>query len=126
MKYLLDTNVIVRVITRDDESLTPKALKVFDNIQKGEQKAVIITLIIGEVLYVLTSPKLYNISREKAVLALKIILETKNIVTEEKTITLKALNLFASVSLDFPNCFLLAKKEVKSFKDILTFDKKLK
>jgi predicted nucleic-acid-binding protein len=125
MKYLVDTNVIIRLITQDDPILTKKSLKIIRKIKTGKTKALITSLVIAEVIYVLTSPKLYNISREKSVLAIKIILETKNVIVEEKKIIYKALDLYNKTKLDFPDCYLIAKKEEKNFKSILSFDKKL-
>jgi len=124
--YLLDSNFILRIITNDNPILAKEAKNVFEKAKSGECRLIITSIVIAECLYVLTSPNLYKITREKAVLVIKIILNHKNIFVEENEIILESLNFFTDTTLDFADCYLLAKKRLQNIDDICSFDKKLK
>ena len=120
--YLIDTNILKRVITNDDPELSPKAKKVLTSASSGEYKLVITPIVLAESVYVLTSKNLYELTREKAVLALQIVMNIKNVLVDESDVVVQALEYYQNLKLDFADCYLIAKKEVRNFTGIKTFD----
>ncbi len=123
--YLLDSNLIIRIITNDDLLLTTSAKQIFEKAKQGEFKLTITPMVVAECLYVLTSKNLYKISRDKAVVAMQVIFNQKNIYIQESKIIIQAIELFATTKLDFADCYLISKKEMDNFDGIYSFDKSL-
>lgn len=51
-RSLPDTNILIRYLTRDDETLYAKAKEFFDKIKEGSTRAVILESVIAECIYV--------------------------------------------------------------------------
>ncbi|MEI6728407.1 MAG: PIN domain-containing protein [bacterium] len=123
--FLLDTNILIRVITGDDPKLSPKARQIIEKAVTANYKLVVTPIIVAECLYVLTSKALYGLSRDKSVLALQVVLNLKNLVLEEKEALNLALEIYQNHNIDFADCYLLAKNEVGIYSGIKTFDEKI-
>ena len=111
---LIDANVILRFLLNDvpEQSIIAK-----ETITAG---AFTVPEVIPEVVYVLTS--VYSEPRESVGEILSLFLD--NISVADKIIIKEALSQYASTSLDYVDCVLLAR--VKIFgDDVLTFDKPL-
>ena len=124
--YLLDSQFILRLITGDDPKMLIITKNVFEKAKNNELKLILTPIIIAESIYLLTSKTLYNLSRSKIVIAFKIIINQKNIITEEFHVVIETLEIFENTNLDFTDCYLIAKKRVENLENILTFDQKLK
>ena len=122
--FLLDTNILIRVITGDDPKLSLKARQILEKAYTDNYKLVVTPIIIAECLYVLTSKTLYALSRQKSVLALQVVFNLKNLVLEEKETVNLALEIYQNHNIDFADCYLLAKNEVGIYSGIKTFDEK--
>jgi len=118
---ILDANIILRYLLRDHEELYKKAEEIFNRILLGELKAVIPTVIVAEVIYVLQ--KLYKVDRQTISEVLIELLKPKSIKTENKDILFQALKIYANSNLDFADCLLCAYS--KDY-EVISFDKDLK
>ena len=64
MKFL-DTNVILRFLTRDDEEKADACLRLFQRVQRGDEELVTCEAVVSEVVYVLSSARAgYGLSHE--------------------------------------------------------------
>jgi hypothetical protein len=63
-KSLPDTNILIRYLTRDVESLYARAKDFFDKVKEGSAKAIILESVIAESIYVLT--KIYKVPKNRA------------------------------------------------------------
>ena len=64
MKFL-DTNVILRFLTRDDEEKADACLRLFQQVQRGDEELLTCEAIVCEVVYVLSSRRAgYRLSHE--------------------------------------------------------------
>jgi predicted nucleic-acid-binding protein len=124
-KYLLDCNIILRLITKDNLELYQIARTIFNRAENNDYKLIITPIIVAECVYVLSSKKLFNISKEKIFLVLKTVFNQKNIILEEFETIFKALEIFVLNNMDFADCYLLAKNQVDNLFGIQTFDKKI-
>ncbi len=64
MKFL-DTNAILRYLTRDDEGKAEAYHKFLQRVQMGEQGLFTCESIIAEVIYALSSPRQYRLSHQE-------------------------------------------------------------
>jgi len=119
-EILIDANVILRYLLKDNEELYEEAERIFDSTFREEIKAYIPTFIVAEVVYVLQ--KVYKINRETIAKILIELLRSKAIITDNKTLLFKALDIFQEKNLDFADCLLCAYGE--RYK-VVSFDRKL-
>ena len=119
--YLIDTNVVIRFLTKDHQELSNKSAEIFRKIEKGEIKAKITESVLAEIVYVIM--KIYGKDREYTTNVIKKILALKGIVNRDKTRLKKALNIFANQKVDIVDALLLSHE--KQCLGILSFDKDL-
>ncbi len=106
-KSLPDTNIIVRYLTRDVESLFNRAKDFFDDVKEGRAIAIIIESVIAECIYVLT--KIYKVPKDKAAESLIDILHYKGIANSDQKELILALTLFSQRNIDIVDCILCVK-----------------
>ena len=114
---MIDTNVILRFILHDNETLAKQAAEIIIN-----NECLVTNEIAAEVIYVLS--KVYNIDREKTAAELTKILNLRSIKPVENEVLRYAVKLYGEKSLDFADCLLVGYHSVYSY-EIYTFDKKL-
>ncbi len=115
---IIDANILLRYLLRDDEKLFEKAVNIIEN-----ENVVITDITIAEVVYVLE--KVYKINRKEIAVVLKKIFDFNIVACNDKGLIISALELYHKHNLDFADSVLLAYKRIKK-QEILTFDKKLK
>jgi predicted nucleic-acid-binding protein len=120
--YLIDTNVVIRFLTKDHEELSEKSAEIFKKIEKGEIRAKITESVLAEIVYVIM--KIYGKDREFTAKIIKKILGLKGIVNRDKTQLKKALNIFVNQKVDIVDALLLSR--AKQCLGILSFDKDIK
>ena len=114
MAKLVDANVILRHLLRDVEEQSAQARII---IAGG---AFTTTEVLAEVVYVLQG--VYKVPRGRIAEALTALLG--EVLTEHADVVEKALAIYASGSLDFVDCVLIARALILG-DDVFTFDKKL-
>lgn len=117
----LDTNIMIRLIARDNE----KMLKRIEKLLSHEDKLYVFEdATMMEVVYVL-STSLYHYSREIIAEKIKEVMSIKNIVFNKSVIE-GALDLYVShPKLSFVDCYLVILSETNQETPLWTFDKKL-
>lgn len=126
MNYIiLDTNVIIRLLTADDKVKQEKAALLFERIKEGKIKAFIHDVIFAEIVYVLVSKKLYNLPKSKIQALLLPIVNLTNIKFHSKRKIKRALELFVQHNVDFEDALIAAEAESKKT-TIISFDRDFK
>lgn len=111
---LIDTNVILRFVLKDNAEMAKRATEVIVSGAYTKPE------VIAEVVYVLKS--VYSILKDKIK---SIICGLSNIIQiENADCILYAIDLFASTSLDFVDCLLVAYHSLNG-ETVVTFDEKL-
>ena len=113
-KVLVDTNVILRCLLRDNEELAREADEV---IKAG---AWTLPEVLAEVDHVLRT--FYNVERTD--IAKQLAAALNRIKVERPDIMFRAVKIFAETKLDFVDCILAAHHGVDDV-EVFTFDKKL-
>jgi predicted nucleic-acid-binding protein len=121
-KILPDTNILIRYLTRDVESLYAKAKAFFDQVKEGRAKAIILESVIAESIYVLT--KIYRVPKNRAADSLIAILRYKGIANPDQKELIRALTLYPERNIDIVDCILCV-KAAGTDKALFSFDSDL-
>jgi uncharacterized protein len=118
----LDANIILRYLTRDDTSKAERCYELFQKASKGEIQLFISESVIAEVVYVLSSPKLYHLPPDKAAAMLRPIIAVLTLKPAVKQLYLRALGLYAVHHIDFEDALSVAHMEQQGITEILSYD----
>lgn len=126
MNYIiLDTNVIIRLLTADNEIKQRKSARLIEKIKEGKVSAFIHDVIFAEVVFVLVSKKLYNLPKHKIQSLLLPIINLTNIRFNNKKKIKRALELFVKYDIDFEDAVIAAEAQNRKA-EIVSFDKDFK
>ena len=114
MERLIDTNVILRYLLNDIPDMSEKAAAI---ISEG---AFVLPEIIAEAVYVLDG--VYEVPKTEICNVLTSLLEEVSI--NNKSVIVKALNIFAKHNVDFVDCIIIARSKILG-ESVFSFDKKL-
>ena len=97
----IDTNVLVRLVTRDDESQYKKA----QTFVERHQPVLVTQLSVLELVWVLMSR--YSLDKERTCRVVEALLETRELNIQAPTILEAALKTWKKSKADFADCFIL-------------------
>lgn len=121
----LDTNVILRYLTRDDDAKAQACYELFRRAQRGEEELTTCEAMVAEVVYVLSSPRLpYRLDHAQIRARLLPILTLRGLKLPHKRVCLRALDVYASSAfLDFEDALAVAHMEQRSIPEIVSYDR---
>lgn len=124
MKYL-DTNVIIRYLTRDDEQKAEACYQLFQRTSRGDETLVTSEAIIAEVTYVLSSRRApYRLNHGEIRARLLPILTLRGLRMPHKQVCINALDIYASTpTLDFEDALSIAHMQQQNITQIISYDK---
>lgn len=124
--HYIDTNIIIRYITKDDPEKAKRVYALLQAVDRGEETIGITEAVIPEVIYVLSSKRLYNLARPEIVKRLLPILLLKGVYIgckpTDKTIYTQALHLYQTTTLDIADAIILAKAQQEEPPTVVSFD----
>ncbi|GAA6756796.1 PIN domain-containing protein [Thermus thalpophilus] len=121
--YLLDTSLLLRLLTGEPPELAARALEVFRGAEEGRYTLVAHPLVVAEAFYTLVS--FYGAERAKAARALLDLLDRPGIVLEEEEDLRAALENAGKGGLSLVDLF-LAHKARRQGEGIASLDEKLR
>lgn len=121
----LDTNVILRFLTRDDEEKAQASFELFRRVSLGEEELFTCEAIVAEVVFVLVSRRgPYRLTHEEIRDRLVPILTLRGLRLPQKRVYLAALDLFASASfLDFEDALVIAHMQRQGIEEVVSYDR---
>ena len=121
----LDTNVIIRYLTRDDEAKAADCYGLFQRVQQREEELLTCEAVVSEVTYVLSSSgSPYRLTHEEIRERLLPILVLRGIRLSQKRVCLHALDIYAaSPFLDFEDALAVAHMEHAGVNEIVSYDR---
>jgi predicted nucleic acid-binding protein len=122
----LDTNIFLRFLTRDDPDKAKRAYTLFMEVQDGKRTVTTVDVVLAEVVYVLASKALYNLPRADIRAKLTPILNLKGVLLPGKRTWKRALEVYATTTLDLADAYLVAVVERHTNTDIMSFDNDFK
>ena len=120
--HFIDTNIFIRHFTNDNEKKAEACFLLFKNAKENKLELTTTESIIAEVVYVLSSKKLYNVPRKQIFNLLTTILSIKNFKVKDKTIYLKALELYSSHTIDFEDALLASRMLIEETYELYSYD----
>jgi predicted nucleic acid-binding protein len=118
----VDTNVFVRYLSGEETNLTQIARDVFDPVNGDDTFFTTNDAVIAEVIYVLTSPKLYRLSRNDVVNRLQAVLQLPTCKLESLAIVSEAMFIWQYHSrLSFVDALCIANASGHDL-ELVTFD----
>lgn len=117
----LDTNIIIRYITRDDEEKAAASYSLLQRLENNEEVAITSSIVISEAVYVLRS-KPYGANKEDVRDWLMPIIELPGLRLQNKPIYARVFDLYCSMNISFGDAFNAAYMEAEDVTEIYTYD----
>jgi predicted nucleic acid-binding protein len=92
----LDTNILLRYMTRDDEAKAQKALALLQRVESGEERVETSLIVIFEVVF--TLERFYKVPREQIHALVTPIIALRGLRLASKSLIEQSLDLYARVS----------------------------
>ena len=119
----VDTNIFIRHLTRDDPEKAQACYQLFLSAQRNEVALTTSEAVIAEVVYVLSSEQLYNLSREQIRALLYPLLTLRGFKLSGREVYLRALDVYATSDLDFEDAIAVAHMERHQLSEIYSYDR---
>ena len=120
----LDTNIILRYLTRDDEVKARACFELFQRLKRGEETVSTCEAVVTEVAYVLSSSRApYRLSHEEIRARLSPIIALRGLRLPHKRVYQRALDIWATcLFLDFEDALIAAHMEEQGIREVLSYD----
>ncbi len=119
----LDANIILRHLTRDEPEKAQRCFELLQRADHGEVRLTTSESVIAEVVYVLSSPRLYNLPPERVRSLLLPILSLRGLRLPSRRLYRRALDIYASHGIDFEDALAVAHMERRGITEILSYDR---
>jgi predicted nucleic acid-binding protein len=107
----IDTDVIVRYVTGDDPLKQAAAAALFRRVQLGTETLRAPDTVIADAVFVLGSPRLYALPRNRVRTELATLLLYPRFKIHNRRLLLRALDIYAATHLDFGDAMIAAAME---------------
>ena len=121
--YFVDANVFLRFLTGDDSDKARACYELFGRADRGEAVLYTTETIIAEIVYVLSSPRLYNLPREEIRKRLMPLLTLNGLRIPNRGVLLRALELYEEQPVDFEDALAVAHMEQQGIEAIISYDR---
>ncbi len=118
----IDADVIVRFLTGDDLKKQAAAASLFEQVEQNELRITTPVTTIADVIYVLTSPRLYRVPRPKVAALLTALLSLAGFDMPQRESLLNALSLYGASNLDFGDALIAASMLVNDAEVLYSYD----
>ena len=119
----LDTNVLVRLVTRDDEAQAQRAKAAFDTHAGEDGGLFVADIVLVELCWTLV--RSYELTRADLARTVQALLDNASIALESAAAAKIALAYFEAGSADFPDCLIVAKAGQVGCIQTLSFDRRM-
>ncbi len=121
----IDTDIIIRFLTGDDLDKQRAAQTLLARVQRGEVTIMAPDTVIADAVFVLRSPRLYNVSRADVAALLTPLVRLRHFRVRNKRIVLRALELYSASSSGFGDAMILSSMEQNGATEIYSYDAKI-
>ncbi len=118
----IDTDVIIRLLTQDDLKKQGEAATLFEAVRAGKLKVAAPDTVIADAVYVLSSPRLYNLPRSEVQELLSPLVRLPGFRIENRGAVLRALELYGSTNVDFGDALIVASMEQVGSQLVYSYD----
>ncbi|MDW7729293.1 MAG: PIN domain-containing protein [Bacillota bacterium] len=119
----IDTNVFLRFLTKDDPKKAASCRKLIQRAAEGELKLYTTDLVIAELIWVLQSPKTYNLKPSEIFEIIMPLLMIKNLYFPCKKVFPDIMELFITENIDFIDAYNSEIMRDRKIETIYSYDK---
>jgi predicted nucleic acid-binding protein len=119
---LLDANVIIRYLEDQETEHGRRSFAFLQRVASGDEQVLLPGWVVAEIVFVLTSPRLYNRPRGEVAERLSAIIELRGTRLDQKEIYIRALELFTQSAADFEDCLSVAAMRQLEIDEVVSFD----
>jgi len=101
----IDTNIFLRFLTKDDPVKAAKCRQLFQSAAEGDLKLYTTDLVVAELIWVLQSPKTYNLSPAEIFEVTIPLLTIKNLYFPCKNVFPDIMDLFQTEKIDYIDAY---------------------
>lgn len=116
----LDTNILLRYFTRDDEEKARRALALLTRVEQGEEKVMTSPMVIFDTVFTLQHR--YQVPRSQIRELVSGIISLKGLQLPGKGLYYRALDLFADNNISFADAYNAAYMERQKVSEIYSWD----
>lgn len=117
----LDTNILLRYLTRDDEKKAQQALNLLLKVERGEEKVAVSPLVVFETIFTLQT--FYKVPRHLIKEQMLALLSLRNLHLPEKNTYFRALELYIQHNISFADAFNAAYMLAEEISQIYSWDR---
>lgn len=117
MAKIVDANLLLRYLTRDDPQKADKVEKIF---RDKRRRPVIPDVVVAEVVWVLSS--VYNLTKEEIIEKVESMLGLIGFIENVEVIG-KTLSIFKKFNIDWIDCYEAALVQIGKYSGIYSFDR---
>jgi predicted nucleic-acid-binding protein len=121
MIALLDTNVLIRFLTNDNDTKYKKLYTFFESLELGEIRVELKLIVLFQVIFVLQS--FYRVPKEEIVAGLTDLFKYKGITIKEKKTVQRTLEIWHEVNVEIVDCYLVACLEKDGQSILYSYDR---
>lgn len=118
----LDTDVILRLLTKDDPQKEADAAALFERVRAGLVTVRAPDTVIADAVYVLASPKLYHHPRQHVAAELIRLVTIPGFLVDNRQVVVRALEVYGTTKLDFGDAMVLAAMEAAGQSTVCSYD----
>src|SRR5215813_755433 len=116
----LDTNILLRYLTRDDEHKAQKALSLLTRIEQNQEKVITSSLVIFETIFTLQS--FYRVPRQQIKELILPIIALRGLQLPDKPVYQQAFDLYISKNISFADAYNAAYMLTEQISAIYSWD----
>lgn len=116
----LDTNILLRYLTRDDEEKAAAALALLIRVQQGVEEVVTSPLVIFETVF--TLQRSYHAPKQQVRALIEPIVALRGLRLPQKNLYRRTFDLYAGSPLSFADAFNVASMEQQGLTEIYSWD----
>ncbi len=118
----LGTDVIIRLLTNDDLAKQAAAAALFAQVEAGALEVAAPDTVVADAVYVLASPRLYNVPRTVVRELLTPLVRLTGFRVQNRRAVLRALDLYAGLNIDFGDALIAAAMEQAGSSVVYSYD----
>ena len=119
----LDTDIIVRLLTGDDIAKQAAAANLFEEIAAGRITVMAPDTVIADTVYVLSSRRLYGLSREQVYAVVTPLLRLPAFRVANRRTLVRSLDLYRTTSVGFGDALIVAAMEQAGSMILYSYDR---
>lgn len=119
----LDTNVLIRLLTRDDEGQAEKARALLDEHAEEDGALFVSDIVLAELVW--TLDRTYKLGKVEISNAIKALANNATLGFESREVLRQAQDLFSGSKAGFADCLIVAKATAAGCTSLVTFDKSM-